>query len=730
MFYGPLLFIIKWIIYITLERHDRVPAMAARVGMLELLAPAGSMDAVMAAVQSGADTIYIGEGLTAPGKGERDMDRDALSECLRYCRIRGCRAAVSLCALYTDESLPKALELAVFAAREGANALVVRDVGFIDLLRRVLPDMPLWGDVRLGVDSLAGAAAAAAMGLSRVLLSPELSLEQIAAIAKGSPIQTGVVVHGPVCVAHSGQCYMGALAHEHKSDNAMLCTRPCRGRFSLGGRMDETPLAMADQCLVDHMEALETIGLACAVIEGRGRSPEYVAYATRIYARAIREKLTPSEDERGYLQNAFGATGLSDGYLNGEPGQEMFAQPAPADRISGRFYSEIRKSYRGSELRRVPVKLYAVMRAGQPALFAAEDEQGHRAVYKGFEPLKLDRLGVSDARVREILYRTGGTPFSCTEVNCAVEPGLDYPDEAVEDARKALLKQIGAQRRERAEVTVGEMPPRPEGLDTAGAPKLILQVTRPEQLTAELAATGPDLVYVPAELLAAGSADISPFLERGAEIAAALPWVVSEAEQPVLLELLEALKGRGVTQALIGNLGLLPAVRQAGLTMRGDLGLNAANSWTLKFLGRGGFASVAASGELTARQVGELAKSVPTEMVVYGRLPVMITHHCIIRNSAGRCSCVTPTSMGDAFGSVYPVVKEFGCRNLVFDARKTFLADHPEVYSGAGLWGLRLLFTTESPRECVNVTERYKAKNNYLPTNASRGAYQKGALWS
>lgn len=698
--------------------------------MLELLAPAGSMEAVVAAVQSGADTICIGEGLTAPARGERDMDRDMLAQCLRYCRVRGCRAAVSLCGLYTDETLPAAVEQAVFAAREGANALVVRDIGLISALRRVLPDMALWGDVRLGVDSLEGAAAAAAMGLSRVLLAPELSLEQLAAIAKGSPVQTGAVVHGPVCVAHSGQCYMGALAHEHRSDSCLRCAMPCRGRFSLGGRMDEKPLAMADQCLIDHMEALEAIGLTCAAIEGRGRSPEYVAYTARIYARAIREKLTPSEEERGYLQNAFGATGLTDGYLNGEPGQEMFAPPAAADRISSRFYSEIRRACHSGELRRVPVKFYAVLRAGENALFAAEDDRGCRAVHKGFEPLKLDRQGVSEARVREILYRTGGTPFNCVEVNCAIEPGLDYPDEAVEDARKALLNQIARLRREPAQVTAGQLPPKPEGKDPDGPPRLILQVTNAEQLTEELAATGPDLIYVPAELLAAGTANIAPFLEKGTQVAAALPWVVSEAEGPVLRELLAALKARGITQALIGNLGLLPAARQAGLALRGDLGLNAANSWALKFLCRGGFLSVTASGELTARQIGSLAKSVDTEMVVYGRLPVMITHHCIIRNSAGRCSCTTPTSMGDAFGSVYPVVKEFGCRNTIFDARKTFLADHPEVYAGAGLWGLRLLFTTESPRECVNVTERYKAKNSYLPTNASRGAYQKGALWS
>lgn len=696
--------------------------------MLELLAPAGSTEAVIAAVQNGADTVYMAERLTAPGGHEPVFDRDAMTRSIRYCRVRGCRAAVAIPALCTDDDMDQALDLALFAAREGADALVVRDIGLISLLRRTLPDMPLWGDVRLGVCSAEGAATAAALGLSRVLLAPELTMEQIAAIAKASPIQTAVFVHGPVCVAHSGQCYIGALAHEHRSDNCMQCAMPCRGRFSLGGRMDEHPLAMADVYLMEHLEALETMGVACAVIEGRGRRPEYVAYATRLYAHAIREKVLPTEEEKHNLLYAFSAAGLSDGYYTGEAGPGMFAPVPTADRIPSRFYSELRKRYMGGELRRVPVKFYAVLKPDQPAVFAAEDSRGHRAVVQGYEPIDLGRQGVSDARIREILHRTGGTPFNCVEVNCSIAPNLDYPDEAVESARRELLSQIADQTRAPRPIAKGDPPPKPDGREPEGPPKLIIQVSRPEQLTADLAATGPDLLYVPAEILAAGSGALAHFLDRGVQIVAALPRVISEAESPVLRELLAALKGRGVTQALINNLGLLPAVRQAGMELRGDLGLNIANSWALKFLSRGGFKSVTASGELTARQIGALVKSADTEMVVYGRLPVMVTEHCIIRNSAGRCSCATPTSMSDAFGGVYPVEKEFGCRNTVYDARKTFLADHPESYTGAGLWGLRLLFTTESPRECVQVTRRYKGESDYLPINASRGAYQKGAL--
>ncbi len=698
--------------------------------MLEVLAPAGSTEAVIAAVQSGADTVYMGDGLTAPGKSGADLDREGLSRSIRYCHTRGCKAVLSMSSLRTDESMSDILDLASFVSREGADALLVRDIGLITVLRRTLPEVPLWGDVRLGINSTEAVSAAAALGLSRVTLAPELSAEQIAEMARASLIETAVCVHGPVCVAHSGMCYMGALAHEHRSDNCMNCAMPCRGRFSLGGRMDERPLAIADVCLIDHLEGLDAVGVAGAVIEGRGRGPEYVAYVTKLYARTVREHVPPSADERETLRSVFSPGGLSDGYFAGELGPDLFALPEKTpDRSAAKKKAEVRKSYMHGELRRVAVKFYAVLQAEKPALFAAEDSLGRRAAYKGFVPTDLGRQGISEGRIREILYRTGGTPFQCEEVHCAVDHGLDYPDEAVEEARHALLASLEEKSGEKRVVQERERPPLPPNRPIQEAPKLIIQVTSENQLTEELAATGPDLLYVPAELLAARTKGVEPFLARGTEIAAVLPAVVSQAEKAEIGELLMTLKELGYTQVLAGDLGLLAAAGQAGMTIRGDYSLNVANSWTLERLGRAGLQSVTISCELSARQIASMAKPAPAEMIVYGRVPVMVTEYCLIRNSAGRCSCSTPTSMSDAFGGVYPVAKEFGCRNCIYDARKIFLADHPEVYTGVDLWGLRLLFTAESPRECVSVTQRYKGNSDYVPINASRGAYQKGALW-
>ena len=695
--------------------------------MLELLSPAGSTEAVIAAVQSGADMIYMGYGATDPAGSEAGFTPEELSKCLRYCRVRGCRAAVVIGELSTDDGFSTAVDRAVFAAREGADALMLQDMGLISALRRVLPDMPLWGGVRMDIQSTDDARAAAAMGLSRLMLPPELNLEQIAAIAKAVPVETAALVHGPLCFSHIGQCYMGAMSDSRMSDSALRCPEPCRGSFSLGGRMDDHPLSLPDLCLISRLDELEAAGVTSAVIGGRGRGPEYVAYVTELYAHAIRERVYPTPDERARLLELFAPYGLTEGPFSEDTTVET-AEDARSRRAIERGLSEIRKGYMDGERRRVPVTFYVVIRQGQPARFAAEDDKGHRAVYEGYAPIDLGRQGITAEHVQDILYRTGGTPYNCVGIRCAIDPHMDYADEELEIARRALLGQLTAQNREPRPAEVCEMPPRPTGEARAQPPELILQVTRAEQLTETLASVGAERLYVPAELIASGQAELDPFRSAGTQVCAVLPRVVTDEEMPELRELLAAVRKLGVREALIGSLGQLPAVVGAGLTPRGDYGLNLTNSFAAECMARIGLASVTASFQLSAKQIAALAPAAKTEMIVYGRVPVMVTERCLIRASSGRCSCTTPTSMSDPFGSVWPVEKELSCRNVVYDRKKIFLADRPDVYMNAGLWGIRLLFTTESARECADVAKRYRGLNRYEPNNTGRGLYPKGAL--
>ena len=291
--------------------------------MLELLAHVGSAEAVRAAVQSGANAVQIGFGEFPAHGNSQGCTEEELAAAARYCRVRGCRFYFALDTLVHDDELEAAVTLAVAAAKHGADAIVVQDTGMVSILRKVLPDMPLHGSVRMNVHSLAGVNAAAEMGLSRVMLAPELSREEIAGIAAASPIELGVYAHGALCVSHAGQCYMSSLLNG-SSDNRGMCTQPCLLDYSLGSRMDDHPLSLRDNCLVQQLNALNEIGIRSVLLEGSNMRAEYISMITTMYEEAQRIGKTPTEAELEQLQELFSSQGFTDGYFSGERGKGMF----------------------------------------------------------------------------------------------------------------------------------------------------------------------------------------------------------------------------------------------------------------------------------------------------------------------------------------------------------------------------------------------------------------------
>ena len=215
-------------------------------------------------------------------------------------------------------------------------------------------------------------------------------------------------------------------------------------------------------------------------------------------------------------------------------------------------------------------------------------------------------------------------------------------------------------------------------------------------------------------------------MQRGTVPVAVLPRILTDSELEPVQRALEALFDEGVNEALVGNLGHAYLAKNAGMKLRGDFGLNAFNSQTLDVLRQAGFLSATASFELRLSQIQDMRKPLDTEAIIYGRLPVMVSDQCVIRHSSGHCTCQTPAQLADRMGSTFPVVKEYGCRNVIYNAHKLYLADKKDDLYSAGLWGLRLLFSTESPRECVEVARGHLGLSDYRPNVLTRGLYYRG----
>ena len=692
--------------------------------MLELLSPAGSPEAVIAAVQNGADAIYLGMGDFNARRGAKNFTNEEFEKAVTYCHVRGCKVYVTLNTLVNDREIPEAVAAAKLASDCGADGIIIQDLGLISAIRRALPDIPLHGSTQMSLHNLAGVQAAAEMGLTRAVLARELSFEEIKYITANSPIEIEVFVHGALCFCYSGQCYMSALIGR-RSGNRGMCAQPCRMQYSLGGRMDDYPMSLKDNCLVDRLGELEAAGVACVKIEGRMKRPEYTAIVTGVYSKAIKEHRQPTAEEMRMLTRAFSRQGFTQGYFNGDK-KDMFGVRSEYEEGTDKMFAVTRRGYADGELRRVPVHFYTVAEKGERIRAIAFDDDGHKAVTYGPVPEKAQKQGLTDAYLIEQMFKTGGTPYNVVENKAKTDAGLFLPAAEINELRRKLISALSAQRAEPPTRRTLPLPPPPKNVATVSDPKLIIQVRTAEQLTRELADLRPAYIYVPAQIMADNPKLVLPFVEKGSVPVAVLPRVINDEQMKEVYPLLQKLFDYGVNEALVGNLGQVVMARAAGMKLRGDFGLNSFNSYNLEMLSNVGFLSATASFELRISQIKDMAKPLDTELIIYGRLPLMVTEQCIIKESAGRCNCQTPAQMGDRMGSVFPVVKEYGCRNVIYNAHKLYLADKKEDLYSAGLWGLRMMFTTESARECVEVAKGHMGLSDYKPNVLTRGLYYRG----
>ena len=692
--------------------------------MIELLSPAGSPEGVIAAVQNGADAVYMGMGAFNARRGAKNFTDEEFVKAVRYCHVRGCKVYVTLNTLVNDREMRDAVAAAKLASDAGADALIVQDLGMSYAIRCALPDIALHASTQMSLHNLAGVEAAAEMGITRAVLARELSFEQIRFITKNASIETEVFVHGALCFCHSGQCYMSALIGR-RSGNRGLCAQPCRLQYSLGGRMDDHPLSLKDNCLVDQIRRLEEAGVASLKIEGRMKRPEYTGIVTGVYAKAIREQRNPDKEEMELLEKTFSRQGFTQGYFIGDK-LDMFGVRSEPDKDADKIFAAARKQYAEGEMRRVPVHFYTVLEKGEHIKAIAFDDDGHKAIATGPVPERAKRQGLTEQYLTEQMFKTGGTPYNCIENKAKAEPGLYLPASEINELRRKLIAQLSAEREKAPGRRTLRIPAPPVNVPAISDPARIYQVRTAEQLTPELAELKPDYIYFPAMELAENFDPLRPFIDNGARPVAVMPRVITDDQSREVYAALEKLFDYGVNEALTGNLGHVFIARQAGMKVRGDFGLNAFNSYTLRVLQDAGFISATASFELRLAQIKAMAKPVDTELIIYGRLPLMVSDQCIIRQSAGRCNCQTPGQLSDRMGSVFPVVKEFGCRNVIYNAHKLYLADKRDDLYALGLWGLRMLFTTESPRECVEVAKGYLGLTDYKPNVLTRGLYYRG----
>ncbi|RJV79403.1 U32 family peptidase [Faecalibacterium sp. AF27-11BH] len=686
---------------------------------IEILAPVGNEEMLRAAVFSGADAVYLGFSGFNARTSANNFNADTLKDAVAFCHARGVAVHVALNTTVYGGELP-ALEQAIRAvAASGADAVICQDLAVATLIGKIAPQLPRHGSTQMSVHSLQGALELKELGFTRVVLARELSMPEVEHITKHCDIETECFVHGALCMCVSGQCYMSAFLGG-RSGNRGSCAGPCRLPFEANALPEGKPgrlhhLSLKDNSVIDKLDKLQALGVASAKIEGRLRTPEYVAAAVSA-CLAGREGRAYDRD---LLKNAFSRSGFTSGYLDGKIDGTMFGVRSEADaEQTKKTLPMLRELYR-RERSRVPVKMKLEIEEGGEKL-TVTDADGSRAFAYGDAEPQPARTDPTESLHRS-LAKTGGTPFAVEDQDITVE--MDggpwfIPGGAVNELRREALDALLKKR----EVL------RPWPTTEEHVPALPLRTLPPHRT---LRARFESWEQVPERaldgieyfILPIAQADRVP-REWRAKTLLELPRVMFGKLEEDTARRIAATQDAGFAGYEVSNIAHLRLCR--GLPMSGSFGLNITNQLAAQFYADNGLGSMLILPEVKDSDISTIApthngRPVPTGVLVYGHMPLMITRACPLQNIHDCAHCDKTGVLTDRKAKKFPVRCGLGVRTI-YNPVPIYMGDKPGALTVD--YGVAY-FTLESREEAAKILEMIRTHAPF-EGDFTRGLYFKG----
>ena len=400
--------------------------------MLEILAPCGGAESLTAAVNSGANAVYLGETAFSARRNAENFTPEQLREAVRFCHLSGVKVHVALNTLVFDTELDKLEKTVEMIADCGVDAVIVQDFGVAKTIKKIA-DIPLHASTQMTVTSVSGAEMAKEAGFSRVVLAREMSLKEIERVVKSVDIETEIFVHGAICVCLSGQCYMSAMLGG-RSGNRGLCAQPCRLNFTCDKR--ENVLSLKDLSLIPHLREIEKIGVASVKIEGRMKRPEYVAAAVT----ACRKALAGETPDMENLRAIFSRSGFTDSYYNGTFEKMQGVRTKEDVTAAPKAINELKQLYK-DVYKRYSVDISAEIHDGQPSECTAECD-GVSVTVTGGVPQQAINKPSTAKDIAARLSKLGGTVFEPGKVSCNIDSGLILSASAVNSLRRDVIDKL------------------------------------------------------------------------------------------------------------------------------------------------------------------------------------------------------------------------------------------------------------------------------------------------
>ena len=408
-------------------RHTEHPAGGKNPFLPELLSPAGSPEALRAAIEVGADAVYLGGiGFNARA-GAQNFDTQSLREGIALAHAYGVKVYVTLNTQVYDRELTDWLRAVEEAYTAGADALILADIGGAALVKHYFPDFEIHASTQMSGHNTDMAAGLKTLGFSRMVVARETSYENLVTLCQNSPIETELFVHGALCVSASGQCLF-SYAVGGRSGNRGECAQPCR--LPYGGR-DTYPLSLKDLSLAGHIPELIASGVSSLKIEGRMKSPSYVYGVTAVFRRLLDEGRAATPGEMRELAELFSRGGFTDGYFRGKPDGSMLGIRSREDKEVSRAAQPF-----GGLTRKVPLDMVLTVKRGKPVTLTVTDAGGKSATVTGEIPEEAQNRPSEKEDLFPKLTRLGGTPYEVRRAEIFLDDGLLLPFSALNAMRR------------------------------------------------------------------------------------------------------------------------------------------------------------------------------------------------------------------------------------------------------------------------------------------------------
>lgn len=671
----------------------------------EILAPAGSEEALKAAVLSGADAVYFGVGDFNARRNAENFTLAELQSTIEYCHSRGVKVHITLNTLIKDTEMSALSNTVKAIAEAGADALIIQDIGVARIARKICPDMPLHASTQMTVGTKEGLKLLHKMGFSRAVLPRELSLNEISELCASSPIELEMFIHGAQCMCVSGQCLMSSVLGS-RSGNRGLCAQPCRLPFKVQGGTGHD-LSLKDLSLLQHINELHSLGICSFKIEGRMKRPEYVSAAVTACKTALQNNYT--SELQSDLQKLFSRSGFTDGYFKNTLGRDMFGYREKENVVSAtkELLAKYSKIYE-KEAPRYFVDFFFSGETGRKAVLTANCDGKTVEVQSEAVCEKPVNRPIAADRIVDALKKCGGTQFVTR--NAITDEKIDY---------SLPLSQINLMRRNALELLsrkIGAAPeraifpvPSPTDIPAKNCNEIYLRFDDVNSIPEN---TGADLIFVPLKT----PNGIVKANGYGVEI----PHGIFGNEEKVL----QLLEKSDAEYALCHTLDGIAIARKCGKKAVASPSVNTLNSFSADELKSLGVTAFAVSCESTLESAGKISAPIKKGIFAYGRIPLMLTRNCPVKNGKTCAECKRNSSITDRKGIDFPVRCSFGYSEIL-NSRPVFMADRlSEIKNNDFIF---MNFTTETKAEAEEILTAYY--NETGPHGEfTRGLMYRGAI--